>query len=184
MEITRERLNFAGWLSIASAILTIVYLARIQNAMESSRDIKTVMTIISMVLFCYLFSTLRKLLNLRFSFHEVDFYISVLIWGYVVICFLSIYSFGAGEGETALTNFLTVTSIVFEIFIIIFSIKMLRFPGNLYGLLKPFCYTMIAAGICLISLILIPLGLIASAAADIILGMIFFRAAGQSSSFG
>jgi hypothetical protein len=58
----------------------------------------------------------------------------------------------------------------------------MRLSNNLYGLLKPFSYTNIVSGICFITFILAPLGIIAGAVADVILGVIFFRAAEQTPS--
>lgn len=181
MSITKERLNFAGWLSITSAVLTVIFLATILKAVEGSQDTKILFTLISMGLFVYIFSSLKKLLNFRFKFHEVDTYISVLIWGNVALSIFSILSSGPGEEQTALSNLLVIASVIFEILFIVFAIRMLRLSDNLFGLLKPFSYTTIASGICIASIIFIPLGLIASAASDVILGMIFFRAAEQTS---
>jgi hypothetical protein len=58
-----------------------------------------------------------------------------------------------------------------------FATRLLRLSGNLYGLLKPFSYTQIVSGMCLITVFLLPVGIIAGAVADVILGVIFFRAA-------
>jgi hypothetical protein len=63
-----------------------------------------------------------------------------------------------------------------------FATRLLRLPGNLYGLLKPFCYITIVSGICFITVLLSPVGIIAGAVADVILGVIFFRAAEQPPS--
>lgn len=60
--------------------------------------------------------------------------------------------------------------------------RLLRLSGNLYGLLKPFSYTQIVSGICFITVFLSPVGIIAGAAADVILGVIFFRAGEQPPS--
>jgi hypothetical protein len=63
-----------------------------------------------------------------------------------------------------------------------FATRLLRLPGNLHGLLKPFGYTQIVSGICFITVFLSPVGIIAGAVADVILGVIFFRAAEQPPS--
>lgn len=60
---------------------------------------------------------------------------------------------------------------------IVFAVKLLHLPDDLFGLLTPFSYTIIASGMCYASIILSPLGIIGEAAAGVILGMIFFRAA-------
>jgi hypothetical protein len=60
--------------------------------------------------------------------------------------------------------------------------RLLRLSGNLYGLLKPFSYTQIVSGICFITVFLPLVGIVAGAVADVILGVIFFRAAEQPPS--
>ncbi|MBM4141548.1 MAG: hypothetical protein FJ242_08750 [Nitrospira sp.] len=116
---------------------------------------------------------------MRFKFHDVDTYISVLIWGNVVLSILNLLSLVRSELEASLIGFLMGAFILLQIIYIVFAIRILRLPDNLFGLLKPFSYTSIASGICLASIILIPVGFIVSAAADVILGIIFFRAAKQ-----
>ena len=48
--------------------------------------------------------------------------------------------------------------------------------AELLGLLKPFAYTTIASGICGVTVILMPIGMLVGIAALIIEGMIFLRA--------
>jgi hypothetical protein len=72
--------------------------------------------------------------------------------------------------------------IIFGILSIMFATRLLRLSANLYGLLKAFCYTQIVCGICFITVFLLPVGIIVGAVADVILGVIFFRAAEQPPS--
>jgi len=179
MSITKEQLNFSGWLAIVSAFVTlIVFIMTIKDVTET-KAIKVLLTLISLGAFVYIFLCLRKLFNMRFKFHDVDTYISVLIWGNVVLSILNLLSLVRSELEASLIGFLMGAFILLQIIYIVFAIRILRLPDNLFGLLKPFSYTSIASGICLASIILIPVGFIVSAAADVILGIIFFRAAKQ-----
>lgn len=185
MSITKEQFNLAGWLSITNAAVTIpivimsVFLAAVGGT--GGKVIQATLTLISLGLFVYIFSSLRKLLNYRFQFHDVDTYISVLIWVNVVLSILSILSLSSSEIEKAVSVLSVVALIPFGIVFIVFAIRILRLSDNLFGLLKPFSYTSIASGLCFATIVLIPLGLIASVAADIILGIIFFRATERSS---
>jgi hypothetical protein len=121
-------------------------------------------------------------LNVRFQFHQADIYISLLIWGNVVLSAFSLLALGS-QGFESFMNILSIVSfIIFGILAIMFATRLLPFPGNLYGLLKPFCYTTIASGICFITVLLAPMGIIVGAVADVILGIIFFRAAEQPPS--
>ena len=60
---------------------------------------------------------------------------------------------------------------------IVFAVRLLRLQDDLCGLLKPFAYTTIAACICYVTVILAPIGGLVDAAATVILGLIFFKAA-------
>ncbi|MDH5768172.1 MAG: hypothetical protein OEZ31_04345 [Nitrospirota bacterium] len=177
MPIIKEQLNFAGWLSFVSAFVTfIVFIMTIKDVTET-KSIKVLLTFISLGAFIYMFMYLRRLFNIRFKFHDVDKYISVLIWGNVFLSVLNLLSLGYSELEASLMGFLVGAFILLQIIYIIFAIRILRLPDNLFGLLRPFSYTSIAGGICLASIILIPIGFIVSSVSDIILGIIFFRAA-------
>lgn len=183
MPITKEQLNLAGWLSITNALFAIPSIAMswFLDSMDGIGPVisQAILTIVSLGLFLYIISYLRKLLNVRFQFHGVNIYISLLIWGNVALAALSLLSLGSKELEWVM-NFLSVAAFIFfGILSIIFAIRLLRLPGNLYGLLKPFSYTQIVSGICFITVFLFPVGVIAGSVADVILGIIFFRAAEQ-----
>jgi len=183
MPITKGQLNLAGWLSIANALFAIPsigmswFLGTIGGS--GAKLSQAMLTVVGLGLFLYIISSLRKLLNFRFQFHEVDIYISLLIWGNVILAALSLLSLGSRELEQAMGVLSIMAFIFFGILSIMFATRLLRFPGNLYGLLKPFCYTNILSGICFLTIFLSPVGVIAGAVADVILGVIFFRAAEQ-----
>jgi hypothetical protein len=186
MMITKGELTLAGWLSITNAIFAIPsiamswFLDTVGGA--GARLSQAILTLVSLGLFLYIIIFLRKLLNYRFQFHHADIYISLLIWGNVILAAFSLLALGS-QGLEWFMNILSIVSfIIFGILSIIFATRLLRFPGNLYGLLKPFCYTTIASGICFITIFLAPVGVIVGAVSDVILGIIFFRAAEQPPS--
>jgi len=186
MTITERQLHLAGWLSITNAIFAIpsIIMSWFLDTVEGMgpKFSQAILTLVSLGLFLYVIISLRKLLNYRFQFREVDIYISLLIWGNVVLAIVSLLSLGS-RGFEWLMNILSIVSfIVFGILAIMFATRLLRLSGNLYGLLKPFCYITIVSGICFITVFLSPVGIIAGAVADVILGVIFFRAAEQSPS--
>ena len=183
MSITKEKLNLAGWLSITNALFAIPSIAMswFLDSMDGIGPIisQAILTMVSLGLFLYIISSLRKLLNIRFEFHDVDIYISMLIWGNVALAALSILSLGSKELEWV-NKYLSIAAFIFfGILSILFARRLLRLPGNLYGLLKPYCYITIGSGICFITVFLAPLGIIVGAVTDVILGVIFFRAAEQ-----
>ena len=186
MVITKEQLYLAGWLSITNAIFAIpsIIMSWFLDTVEGMgpKFSQAILTLVSLGLFLYVIISLRKLLNYRFQFREVDIYISLLIWGNVVLAIVSLLSLGSRGFEWSMNILSIVSFIVFGILAIMFATRLLRLPGNLYGLLKPFCYITIVSGICFITVFLSPVGIIAGAVADVILGVIFFRAAEQSPS--
>jgi hypothetical protein len=183
MSITKEQLNLAGWLSITNALFAIPSIAMswFLDSMDGIGPVisQAILTIVSLGLFLYIISYLRKLLNIRFQFHGVDIYISLLIWGNVALAALSLLSLGSKGLEWVMNVLSVAASIFFGILSIIFATRLLRLPANLYGLLKPFSYAQIVCGICFITVFLFPVGVIVGSVADVILGVIFFRAAEQ-----
>ena len=181
--MTKEQLHLAGWLSITSALFTIpsIVMVWFLESMEGSgaKVSQAILTAVDLGLFLYVISSLKKLLNSRFQFHDVDIYISLLIWGNVILCILSILSLGSIRLEFVFRYLSMIALIIFGILSIMFATRLLRLSGNLYGLLKAFCYAQIVCGICFITVFLFPAGVIAEAIADVILGVIFFRAADQ-----
>jgi hypothetical protein len=184
MAITKKQLDFAGWCSITNALIAIPSLA-MSWFLETVKGIgprlsQAILTVVGLALFLYVIYSLRKLLNVRFKFHDVDVYVSLMIWGNVVLAVLSLLSLGTGKLESFMEVLTVAALILFGILSIMFATRLLRLSGNLYGLLKPFCYVTIGSGICLITVFLLPIAILAGAIADVILGVIFFRAAEQT----
>ena len=183
MMITKEQLNLAGWLSITDAIFAIpsIAMAWFLDTIEGTgaKLSQAILTLVSLGLFLYIISSLKKLLNSRFQFHEANIFISLLIWGNAVLAAVSLLSLGSGGFEWAMSALSLIAFIVFGILSITFATRLLRLSSSLYGFLKPFCYITIVSGICFITVFLAPVGIIAGAVTDVILGIIFFRAADQ-----
>jgi hypothetical protein len=178
MPITREQLNLAGWCSVISAVVTIPIVV-ISLILAEDEDIVSQTVVISLTLignglFVYEFVVFKKLLNFHFGFGDADTLISVLIWANIIGSVISLLPLS--EGGVTMTG---LALIPFGIIFIVFAIKLLRLPDNLFGLLKPFSYTSIATGFCFATIFLIPLGLVTSTIADIILAIIFFRFVGK-----
>jgi hypothetical protein len=185
LAITKKQLDLAGWCSITNALIAIPSLAMswFLDTAEGMgpRLSRALLTVVGLGLFLYVVSSLKKMLNSRFQFHDVDIYISLMIWGNIVLGTLSLLSLGSGRLES-LMEILTVAALIFfGILSIMFATRLLRISGDLYGLLKAYSYTTIISGICLITVFLLPVAIILGAVADVVLGVIFFRAAEQTS---
>lgn len=182
--LTKDRLVGAGWASIGSATLSMIplillYLFGIEGGEVMGKLATEGLTLLSTILTLFLLRTLRQLLNTRFRFHAVDDYISVLIWGNIVTSAFTLLSLElSGIEETA--SIVSVSAFIFfGVVSIMVSMRLRRLNDSLFGLLKPFCYTTLAMGICFTTILLIPLGVVLGAASDIILGTVFFRASEQ-----
>jgi len=182
--MNKKQLDFAGWCSITNALIAIPSLA-MSWFLETVKGIgprlsQAILTVVGLGLFLYVIYSLRRLLNGRFKFHEVDIYISLMIWGNVVLAILSLLSLGTGQLESFMGVLTVAALIAFGILSIMFATRLLRLSRDLYGLLKPFCYAQIASGICLVTVFLLPVAILAGAVGDVILGVVFFRAAEQT----
>jgi hypothetical protein len=186
VSLTKEKLHMTGWVSIANAIFTIPAIAMsfFLESMEGTeiRLAQGILIVVGLGLFVYLLSSLRQLLNSRFRFHDADIYISYLLWGNVSLSLFHLLSLLNREFESAVGILSVMAYIFFGILSILFAIRLLRIPYSLYGLLKPYCYLTIVSGACIITILLFPVGILVGAITDIILGIIFFRAAEQPAS--
>ncbi len=176
----------AGWVSIANAIFTIPAIAMsfFLESMEGTgaRIAQAVLMVVGLGLFVYLLSTLRQLLNSRFRFHDADICISYLLWGNVSLSLFHLLSFINREFESTVGILSIMAYIFFGILSILFARRLLRLPYTLYGLLKPYCNITLVSGVCIATVVLLPVGILVGAVTDVILGIIFFRAAEQPPS--
>jgi len=186
MAIKKGQLNLAGWLSITNAIFTIPAIAMsfFLESMEGTeaRFVQAILVVVSLGLFVYILSSLKQLLNSWFRFHEVDISISYLLWGNLSLSLFHLLSLVNKEFESAVAILSILAYVFFGILSILFSTKLLRLPYRFYGLLKPYCYITIASGACFMMVILLPVGIVVGAVTDIILGIVFFRAAEEHPS--
>ena len=182
ISITKEQLNLAGWLSITNAVITIpifvLSIFLVSTTARHAKAIQVVLTLVSLGLFIRIFWSPKELLNSRFQFHGVDLYISLLIGINIAISILSFLAMKSNLFEWAMNILSTMALMAQGIILIMFATRLLRLPENLYGLLKPYSHITIVSGICAITIILFWAAIIAGAVTDVILGIIFFRAAG------
>lgn len=163
----------AGWVCIVSAVTTFPILIMQYLAGESYLA-QAILSFISLGLFIYIFHSLRRLLNEEFDFHLVDTHIIVLIW---ITVSVTVISAVVSNPDAAFAIFVLIALVALGIVMIAFAITLMKLQDQLAGLLKPFCYLTIAQGVCMASIILIPLSLLASIAADVLLALVFFRTA-------
>jgi len=175
-------LSLAGWLAVIEAVLTIpitaffIYLFINESPVMNLFD--SVLSVLGFFLTLFLLLTLKRVLNARFNFHNVD----ILIVTILSLGFLVMFSGLIAQIDEKMKIFDKIAIlflIPLGILLIVFGIRLMRLPENLYGLIKPYCYTLILSGIFWGSLVLFPLALLSDIANSIILAMVFFRAADE-----
>ena len=183
--MTAERLRLAGWLSITNAVLTVpgVALELARHSPTAAQEVKigsVLLAIVGLLLTVYILVALKELLDTRFDFHEADTLISLFIWATITLTAVTIFGVVFPQFEKATTFVVVAVVIPLGVVLIVFGKRLLRLPNTLYGLLKPFSYAQIASGFCFATVMLAPLGVLTSAVGDIVLGIVFLRAAADS----
>lgn len=177
----RHHFAVAGWLSIANAVMTLplVALAMLLSELPGTwpKAVLALLEITTLVLFVYIFMTLKRLLNSRFDFRNADALITILVVTNLVFSLISLLLLGMPESQSAMIVLSILALVPLGIVYIAFSIQLLKLQGNLYGMLQPFAWSSIATGFCMGTVILAPLGLLAGAVSDIFLAIVFLRAA-------
>lgn len=181
--MTPEQFIRAGRLAIVNAVITIpLFLLSIMLGLQSdygARALQTMLVVATTLLFVYILLALKEFINSRHAFHDTDILIKIQIWANIaltIFSMLGLLSQSLQEAEGIFALFLIVPLGIVQA---IFGYRLLRLPDKLHGRLKPFCWLSIATGFCFAVVILIPLGLLTSAAADVLLGLILIRAGGE-----
>lgn len=179
-----NKYTIAGWLAIFSAIIIVpeivfgIILERYYAEYAVSQAILALMHVGGLLISIYIYRMFRILLNERFNFHDVDTLIWVLICSSIVFAGLGIL--GLVPALTRPVSFVTLALFVpFCVITMIYAYRLLKLNDDLFGLLKPFVYTTMAAAICGVTILLMPIGLILQLGALVIQGMIFLRAKEQ-----
>lgn len=180
---SRIRYRMAGTLAMFNALLTIPWLIMTFFLTEKEglwfKVAEIFMQSSSTFIFVFTSWTLMKFLKQVHGFNLVDRYILMLIKANVVLMAVSIIgvafpAIASGTGVLAM-----VLIIPLGVIQILFGLKLQQLPSDLGGLLRPYCYLNIVTGFSMAAIILLPLGILTGAIADIMLGTIFFQVAGS-----
>lgn len=171
----------AGWIAMISAFIAIPF-AYFTFKLEDKADAETIaiqfsMQLFGVLLFIVITRYLKKLLNVKFAFHETDRQISMLIMANVGAGFLVSLGLLFPPLKETLGSAAMVVMVFMGIIQIQFGYRLQKLPDNLGGMLKPFCYTNMVTGVCVASVVLIIVGVVVSAISDLMLGTIFFNIA-------
>ena len=177
----QERFNFAGWLAILSALITIpkVFISVITDAQQNSDLIVAtlLLDVLMAALWVYVFLVFIKLLNSRFGVDNLDTILAMLIWFTVFSTASGFAYYFLPAYKSPIVQVSMLLSVLFGVLTIILGAKLLKINDNPYGLFRPLAYALIVTGVAYATVVLSPVGLIAGIIVDILLARIFFRAA-------
>lgn len=181
--MNNDRLTLAAILALVRATLTLLLASLVSRlapqASFGPKLITALLTLISFLLFAYIFTTFKRLLNERYQFHATDFAIVALISANGLAALLTLA--GVLVTGTVDTLLLKIVSVAFGLLLTGFALQLFRLQDTLFGFLKPYAFLTAVAGIGIASLKLAGVGVIFGAVADILLAVIFIKASGQSS---
>ncbi|NMC75320.1 MAG: hypothetical protein GYA56_13330 [Geobacteraceae bacterium] len=181
--MTSKTLRTAGFLAMSSAVLSIPFLILSYYFAEGNTPLtpyfQGLMQMVGIALFTCLTWLLKKLLNMRHSFHDTDNYLDFLIATNLFAGCAVIGGLFLPTWTEALEWFSLLLIAAFGIVQILFGIKLLKLPDSLNGMLRPFCFMTITTGLFTSSVVFLPIGVVTGAIADVMLGTIFFQAAGK-----
>lgn len=181
----------AGWMAIAGAIMTLPLMAMgfildiVSQKVGSLHPLFPVLYvglgICQAALIIFAFYRFKVYLNERHSFHATDILIIIIIAGAIAITTVALVGkvvAWLGAPTPVLLGFivgLVVIGVPLGILSVFFGIRLLELQDNLQGLLKPYAFLNIAAGVCFATFILSPLGLLIDAVGNFLLGMILLK---------
>ncbi len=173
------RYAVAGWLAIASATLFLpaFFITVLHDIGKAAGLLPFVVLLYGLqtAFSVYAFYQFKNLLNEYYEFHETDNLIIILIIAQIVIVCFALLGRIFPVILIPSVIMLVVLGIPTGIVGIIFGVKLLRLNASLHGFLKPLAYLSIAGSICMLTFLLIPIGLIIFAVSDAILGAVFLK---------
>lgn len=178
-----DRLTLAAILSLVRATLSLLLASLVSRlAAQTSfgpKLITALLTLIGFLLFAFIFSTLKRLLNERYDFHTTDLAMVGLIGLNALAALLTMGSILTPSIISTDTTLLKMISIAYGLLLIGFAAQLLRLQDNLFGYQKPYAFLIGVSGAGIASLKLAGIGVIFGAVADIILTVIFIKASGK-----
>ncbi|MFC1476126.1 hypothetical protein ACFLQW_03895 [Candidatus Zixiibacteriota bacterium] len=198
--MSENRYALAGWLSIAQAVIFplavivsiiqgIIGVAVFDHRGPSGFGPSDLLLLLGTGLFVYTYYMFRQLLNERYNYHGLDMLITINI---ALAILIQIGSFFSRVFITVLAptligrpvvffsmGFMILSAVAAGIVCILMAIQLLRAKEKLSDLITALAVVMLIEGVCLITVILMPLQWVLLPVARIMLGTIFLRAKEQ-----
>jgi hypothetical protein len=128
-----------------------------------------------LILSIYLTLALKRFLNTLHTFHETDGYIEFMVTTILIFNTAVIAGILLPAWKIVLTRFALLLLVSFGVSQVLFAVKLLRASGIQGYSLKLFCSFSVCSGFFLATVVLLKLGILAGAATDIMLGVMFLR---------
>ena len=165
---------------MASAMLTLpLFLFSLFNQGRTDLPFKLLdagIQLLGTMLFVVLSMLFRRFLGRRFNFHGADRIIDLMIISNLVICVISLIAAILPTMAEAVAQLVLIAAILLGILQLKFGYILLALPDDLGGMRRPYAYLNMATGVCLASIVLMPVAIVLSAIADVMLGTIFLQA--------
>ena len=186
--MSENKYSLVGWLAVAlgavTALTSIAVVVR--EAMivvtgewqDPSIGWYEVLVTIPSLISLYLLFLFRRLLNERYMYHGADRVIMLMIWislAGLLPMFLAI-GIGSMDLVIAMSVLMAVLGgIVFGVLNMRLALKLLEIKDRTNNVITAFAYLTMVAGVCYVSLIGMPLGILIEPISLVMLGMIFLR---------
>jgi hypothetical protein len=174
--------TLAGWFSIVQAVFVILPKVAVDFlagplSLSGSGIVQLISGIqaIGDILGIYVLIIFRRLLNERHSFHKVDTLIVALICCNAAAAIIVVMELLLNTPVAAMSGFMIVY-VLSSLISIVYAVRLLKLEFNLSGLLKPYVYSTIVAGLLGVTLVLGEYGNAIYMVSLILLGMILIRA--------
>ncbi len=178
-----DRLTLAGILCIVRATLSLLLASLVSRLATQAgfgpKLITALLTLIAFLLFAFIFSTFKRLLNERYQFHNTDLAIVGLIGLSGLAALITVGSLFLSTGTATDTMLLKLVYVAFGLLLAGFAMQLMRLGDNLFGFLKPYAILTGVAGVGIASIKLAGVGVILGAIADVILAVILVKSSGK-----
>jgi hypothetical protein len=176
-----KSLTSAGVLAMVSAILTLpLFLVSITLADRDDQIANTIQLALQWtgtLIFLLLILLLRRFLVFNCLFKKANSPIALLILLNLLYAGLTSFADYIPNGEERITPLAMGLIVLLGLSQAGLGIRLLQLENDLGGMKRYYCWLNILTGLFLASILLVPLGIIASGISDVMLGTIFFHEA-------
>lgn len=176
-----DNMKRAAFICFFNAMITIplnvigIKLGMLEERNFTHQIIDVSTNAISLILTVYILLLLKRLLKEKCHFVKVDSLLSLAISVQVVVGIIGAICTFIPEYMTFGSILILVAMVVTGILYTIIGAKLFKMENNLYGFLKPFCILFILMGVGSIIFVFLPIVLLSSITADILLGVVFLK---------